>query len=77
MIKRVISTFNCIKISHVRREGNIPAHILIMLACDLEEIRIWIDESPDYVIPAVLGNLNERRRTSFFSKKKKKKKHEK
>ena len=40
------SEFRTVYVSHVRRQGNKPAHILANYALSLNEYVVWIEETP-------------------------------
>ena len=44
MIKEELKSPSCMGVTHVRREGNVPAHSLAKFACNIAECRVWIEE---------------------------------
>ena len=50
-------TFQCIEFSHVRRQGNGPAHLLAKHASGIDDFPIWIKESSYFIEQALLQDV--------------------
>lgn len=48
------SDFHSVTVSHVRREGNKPAHILAKYALSIDDSIVWMEESPSCVEQALI-----------------------
>ena len=46
--------FRIVLFSHVRRNGNIPAHQLTKHALGIFDFSVWIEESPCFLVQAFL-----------------------
>ena len=46
--------FRTVYISHVRRQGNKPAHILAKYALGINESVVWIEETPCCIEQALI-----------------------
>ena len=53
-IRKSIKNLSCIGLDHCRRDSNAPAHSLAKFTCNLTECKIWIEEGPDCIFPAIL-----------------------
>ena len=70
MLREDISNPYCLGVYHTRRLANIPAHRLAKLACGMVDFRVWMDEIPVCILPAVIADVSEWI-YSLLSKKKK------
>ena len=43
------SGFRCSFFSHVKRQGNVPAHLLAQYAKEVENYVIWLEECPSFL----------------------------
>ncbi|XP_023911364.1 uncharacterized protein LOC112022977 [Quercus suber] len=50
----IISEFYSVNVSHVRRRGNRPAHLLAKFALSLDDSCVWIGKSPSYIVQALI-----------------------
>ena len=48
-IRAKLKDFRCVKISHVKWDGNRPAHLLAQYAKYLNSYQTWIEENPNIV----------------------------
>ena len=46
--------FHSVTFSHVRRQGNRPAHILAKFALSLDDSLVWIGEYPPCIVQALI-----------------------
>ena len=51
------SEFRTVYVSHVRRQGNKPAHILANYALSLNEYVVWIEETPCCIEQALVQDF--------------------
>ena len=51
------SDFRTVYISHVRRQGNKPAHILAKYALGINESVVWIEETPCCIEQALIQDF--------------------
>ncbi|KAL0006387.1 hypothetical protein SO802_013948 [Lithocarpus litseifolius] len=47
-----LQTFRYFDISHVKRQGNVPAHLLAQHALHVEDFHAWLDECPSPIVHA-------------------------
>ena len=50
--------FQNVLFSHVRRNGNIPAHQLAKHAFGIFDFSVWIEESPYFLVQALLHDIS-------------------
>ena len=76
-VNALCSDFRRVEFSHVRRQGNSPAHLLAKHAKGIADFSTWIKENPFFIEQALIHDvitfriLNE---ILIFASKKKKKK---
>ena len=51
-----LPTFSTFQSSHVRRQGNRPAHILAAFAKNIDSFLTWMEECPPFLASSVLQN---------------------
>ena len=56
-IRAMLHTFDFVKVSHVRRTNNVPAHIMSKLSLSFEGSRVWFVNFPKSVTEAALVDL--------------------
>ena len=47
-----LQTFRSFDISHVKRQGNVPAHLLAQHALHVEDFHAWLEECPNPIVHA-------------------------
>ena len=47
-----------IKFSHVKRQGNRPAHLLAKQALDITDYLTWMEETPYFLEQALLQDIS-------------------
>lgn len=57
-IRSMLDEFASVKVSHVRRLNNVPAHIISKLSLSLEGCNVWFVNFPDEVPVAALADLS-------------------
>ena len=57
-IQDICGDFRGVGFSHVRRQGNIPAHILAKLASNIADFVAWIEEDPCCIIKAFIHDVS-------------------
>ena len=50
--------FRHVEFSHVRRQGNKPAHLLAKYAQGIDDFSVWLEEGPCLIIQALLQDVN-------------------
>ena len=48
------SEFHLVNVSHVRRQGNKPTHLLAKFALSIDDSCVWIGESPSCIVQALI-----------------------
>ena len=56
-MQHMCSEFRMVYVSHVRRQGNKPAHILANYALSLNEYVVWIEETPCCIEQALVQDF--------------------
>ena len=56
-IKVSCADFHHIAFSHVRRQGNNPAHLLAKYAYGINDSSVWIEESPCFIKQALIHDV--------------------
>ena len=56
-IKASCAKFHHIAFSHMRRQGNNPAHLLAKYAYGIDDCSIWIEESPCFIKQALIHDV--------------------
>ena len=57
-IQDMSEEFRSVDYSHVRRQGNMPAHILAKYASSINDYVAWIEEDPCCIMQALIHDLN-------------------
>ncbi|XP_050290016.1 uncharacterized protein LOC126728194 [Quercus robur] len=57
-IQDISKEFRSIEYSHVRRQGNMPAHILAKNASSINDYVAWIEEDPCCIMQALIHDVN-------------------
>ncbi|KAL0009681.1 hypothetical protein SO802_004789 [Lithocarpus litseifolius] len=48
-ILQQVQGFRTFAFSHIKRQGNFPAHVLAQHACNIDEDVIWLEECPSQI----------------------------
>ena len=48
-ILSLVQNFSFFKFSHVKRQGNRPAHILAQFAKQIGDFQVWLEETPSLI----------------------------
>ena len=76
-VNALYSDFRRVEFSHVRRQGNSPAHLLAKHAKGIADFSTWIEENPYFIEQALIHDViafsHKKWNPNFHIKKKKKK----
>nr|XP_023916886.1 uncharacterized protein LOC112028429 [Quercus suber] len=56
-IQKLCGDFRTVGFSHVRRQGNVPAHLLAKHASSIDDYVFWIEEDPCYIMQALIHDV--------------------
>ena len=56
-ILRQAQSFKTFAFSHIKRQGNIPAHVLAQHACNVDDYVTWLEECPSQIVSACAQDI--------------------